>query len=135
MPKISFQQLKRIAQHGVSIINGVAGDKLHNTSLGIEMGFYHQHKRLALDTNSLSERYASLNAVPSPKICILIHGVTDNETTWTMPDKSDYGSLLEQDFQYTPFYLRIMTSTVRHQAAHAVGNDAYFLYFNGIILI
>ena len=106
MPKISFQQLKRMAQHGVSIINGVVGDKLHNTSLGIDMGFYYQNKRLDLDKNSLLERYASFNTVPSPKICILIHGVTDNETTWTMPNKSDYGSLLEQDFQYTPFYLR-----------------------------
>jgi triacylglycerol lipase len=103
-----FQKLQRIAHQGVSAINGAVGDKLHNTPFGIEMNFYHQNKLVKLDKESLKQYFQQKNdnLEVSNKICVLIHGLTHNETAWEFPDKSDYGSLLERDFQYCPFYLR-----------------------------
>jgi triacylglycerol lipase len=106
---LSLQKLKKVAAQGVSVLNGVVGDKLHNTPFGIEMNFYDKNKPIILDKNTLTERFAEQNTLPTPKICILIHGLTDNETTWAFPDKSDYGSLLKEDLGYTPFYLRYNT--------------------------
>ena len=106
---ISFKKLKKAAAQGVSVLNGVVGDKLHNTSLGIKMDFYAQNKPILLSQKGFSEHFAIYNTVPTSKICILIHGLTDNETTWAFPDKSDYGSLLKNDLDYTPFYLRYNT--------------------------
>ena len=104
-----FQKIKKIAGQSVSVLNGVVGDKLQNTALGIEMNFYAQNKAVDLTKDSLSERYTRLNQIPYPKVCILIHGLTNNETIWEFPDKSDYGALLARDFQYSPFYLRYNT--------------------------
>ncbi len=115
----SFQNFKKINRQGVSILNGVVGDRLQNTPLGIEMGFYHQNKRINVDKNSLLELFNDENTLFSPKICVLIHGVTDSEMTWKFPDKSDYGSLLAQDFQYTPLYLRYNTG--RHISDNGQG--------------
>lgn len=109
MSNKSLQKVKKVTNLGVSILNGVVGDKLQNTPLGIDMRFYDQNKGIRLDKNSLSERHA--HAALSPKICILIHGTTENEATWQFRDKSDYGSLLQHDFQYTPFYLRYNTGS------------------------
>ncbi len=106
---ISLQKLKKAAAQGVSVLNGVVGDKLLNTRFGIEMNFYDQNTPIILDNNKLSERFASQNIIPTPKVCILIHGLTDNETTWAFSDKSDYGSLLKEDLGYTPLYLRYNT--------------------------
>lgn len=104
-----FQILKRIANQSVSMLNGAIGDKLQNTPLGIEMNFYAEGNLVALDKESLLARYAQPDSVISTKICVLIHGLTHNETAWEFADKSDYGSLLAQDLQYTPFYLRYNT--------------------------
>jgi triacylglycerol lipase len=106
MPHKSLEKIKKTAQFGISILNGIVGDKLQHTALGIEMGFFHQNKRIVLDENSLMEHFTQSNKVPTNKVCILVHGVTDNETTWSFQDQNDYGSLLAQDMQYTPFYLR-----------------------------
>ncbi len=106
MPNKSLEKIKKTAQFGVSILNGIVGDKLHDTALGIEMGFFHQNKRIILEQDRLLEHFEQSNKVPTNKVCILVHGVTDNEATWSFRDQNDYGSLLAQDMQYTPFYLR-----------------------------
>lgn len=106
---ISLKKIKKAATQGVSVLNGVVGDKLQNTPFGIEMNFYDQNKPIILDKNSLFEYFTLKNTIPTSKVCILIHGLTDNETTWTFPDKSDYGTLLKEDLGYTPFYLRYNT--------------------------
>jgi triacylglycerol lipase len=104
-----FQILNRIANQGLSVLNGIVGDKLQNTPLGIEMNFYAADTLVALDKESLLARYNQPDSVISTKICVLIHGLTHNETAWEFADKSDYGSRLAQDLQYTPFYLRYNT--------------------------
>ena len=104
-----IKKIKRVADYSVSILNGVIGDRLQNTPLSIDMNFYLNNARIVLEKEKITTAYADSNIVLTPKICLLIHGVTDNETTWTMPDSSDYGRLLAQDFGYTPFYLRYNT--------------------------
>jgi triacylglycerol lipase len=106
---MSIKKIKRAADFSVSILNGVLGDRLQNTPLSIEMNFYLNNERIVLDKGNIATIYATSNMVLTPKLCLLIHGVTDNERTWTMPDSSDYGRLLAQDFGYTPFYLRYNT--------------------------
>lgn len=127
---ISIQKLKKVAAQGVSVLNGVVGDKLQNTPFGIEMNFYDQNAPIILDKNNLSERFASQNTIPTPKICILIHGLTDNETTWAFPDKSDYGSLLKEDMGYTPFYLRYNTGLHISDNGQALANILEQLFQN-----
>jgi pimeloyl-ACP methyl ester carboxylesterase len=104
-----FQILQRIADQGVSVLNGAVGDKLQNTPLGIEMNFYEDGAVVSLDKDNLSIKYQKPDKIAFPKICLLIHGLTHNETAWEFKDKSDYGSRLAQDLQYTPFYLRYNT--------------------------
>ncbi len=127
---ISIKKLKKVAAQGVSVLNGVVGDKLQNTPFGIEMNFYDQNKPVILDKNSLSEHFKSLNILPTPKICILIHGLTDNETTWAFPDKSDYGTLLKNDHTYTPFYLRYNTGLHISDNGQVLANIIERLYQN-----
>jgi triacylglycerol lipase len=106
---MSINKLKRVTDYSVSILNGVIGDRLQNTPLSIEMNFYLNNRPIVLDKNNIATVYGDSNIALTPKLCVLIHGVTDNERTWTMPDSSDYGRLLAQDFGYTPFYLRYNT--------------------------
>ena len=104
-----INKIKRVADYSVSILNGVIGDRLQNTPLSIEMNFYLNNRPIVLDKENITTIYGDSNIKLTPKLCLLIHGVTDNERTWTMPDSSDYGRLLAQDFGYTPFYLRYNT--------------------------
>lgn len=73
-----------------SILNGLVGDTLHaqGSHLAIEM---------------------SLLGKPSGgKLCILVHGLFDSETTWrfSQESKKDYGTLLKKDLGFSPLYLR-----------------------------
>jgi len=53
-----------------------------------------------------------------PRICILVHGLVDDESTWSY-NEGDYGMFLERDLNVSPFYLRYNTglhvSTNRHK--------------------
>ncbi len=109
MSNKSIYKVKRVADYSISILNGVIGDRLQNTPLSIEMSFYLNNKPIILEKENIATIYGDSNIALTSKICLLIHGVTDNERTWTMPDSSDYGRLLAQDFGYTPFYLRYNT--------------------------
>lgn len=109
MSKTSIKKVKQIADYSVSILNGVIGDRLQNTPLSIEMNFYLNNRPIVLEKENIATVYGDSNIALTPKLCVLIHGVTDNERTWTMPDSSDYGRLLAQDFGYIPFYLRYNT--------------------------
>jgi len=96
-----------------SLTNGAVGDYLHTrqNGLAIEMAFYHQGRPLALT------REAVLAAHPRPtnRLCILVHGLSCHEGIWLYPDPSNpghdtsYGALLQQDFGYTPFFVRYNT--------------------------
>ena len=96
-----------LANQGLSVVNGVIGDKLKNTSLAIEMSFFENNKKVDLSKEGLKSHF--IDKQVTPKICILIHGLTNNETIWSFPDETNYGTLLQQDLAYTPFYLRYNT--------------------------
>ena len=105
----NLEKIAKIAARGKSIINGIVGDKIQNTALAIKMNFYEKNKVLDLEKESLVAFNGVNNPKNSAKICIFIHGLTENETTWTFKEGMDYGSLLNQDFDMVPFYLRYNT--------------------------
>ena len=96
---------------GISAINGLVGDNLRkkNSALAVTMGFYHQNRRLALSTS----QFQKLEPAVSKKIVILVHGLSSHEQMWSFPESLktqagdvSYGSLLADDFGYTPLYVR-----------------------------
>ena len=96
---------------GISALNGILGESLHrsNSPLAIQMGFYHQNRRLELCDDHLQNLFPA----PSPKIAIFVHGLASHEQLWAYPrdpetptTRLSYGSLLLKDFDYTPLYLR-----------------------------
>lgn len=97
-----------------AVLNGVVGDYLveQNNPLAIDMGFYHQGLPLSLPNPETTY---------SNKIVVLLHGLTNLETIWdieTAESQSEtsenlntinYGIHLQNDFGYTPFFLRYNT--------------------------
>lgn len=126
------EQYRHWGRLGRSVLNGVIGDYLEkeNNPLAIKMGFYYQYQRLVLDEQlALQVDYPLTN-----KIVVFVHGLTNLETVWDYhrhaitPDESlvdhyidscfdfkgegareNYGSKLQHEFGYTPFYLRYNT--------------------------
>ena len=97
--------------------------------LAIKMGFYHQSRKLPLD----SQFALQLNAALTNKVVIFVHGLTQLETIWDTPPAKNtnstivghyidacfetpksngdesYGHKLQDEFGYTPLYLRYNT--------------------------
>ena len=98
--------LKKGKNKSISAINGILGDYLQKekSSLAIPMGFYHQEKLILLDKKNLKEIFPNFKS----KVCILVHGLCDDEITWNFKKGSSetYGSLLEEELGYTPLYIR-----------------------------
>lgn len=98
-------------ERGVSVLNGMLGDYLRKrgNDLAIAMSFRHQGQSLALTEAALRAAHSSL----SGRLCILVHGFCCNESVWTFPGSgaagNSYGSRLQRDFGYTPFYVRYNT--------------------------
>jgi triacylglycerol lipase len=76
-----------------SVLNGLIGDTLEeeNSPLAIPMEIFGKPK--------------------GKKICLLAHGLFDNEHTWDFSrgPKRNYGGLLKKELGYTPLYLRYNT--------------------------
>lgn len=93
---------------GVSVLNGMVGDYLRErgNGLAVETAFYHENRPLLLTPDDLRRVHPTLTA----KLCILVHGLGCNEGIWSFPDDGGtpvtYGGLLQQELDYTPFYLR-----------------------------
>lgn len=77
----------------LAVLNGAVGDYLHltNNGLATEMQLITRH---ALDEDN------------TKRVVVLVHGLMCTESVWTMADGTDYGSLLERDFGFTPIYVR-----------------------------
>lgn len=98
---------------GVSILNGMFGDYLHHrqNELAIKMACYQHNHPLALTSASLQHAHPT----PTRKVCVLVHGLACNESIWTFSDTGptaapvSYGTLLQAELGYTPFYLRYNT--------------------------
>jgi hypothetical protein len=118
-------------QLGQSLLNSMIGGYLEkeNNPLAIQMGFFHQSKRLSLD----SQLAQQLDGPLSNKVVVFVHGLTNLETVWDYPaegssnasivnhyidvcfnpvnntSQENYGKQLQEEFGFTPFYLRYNT--------------------------
>ncbi|WP_423223845.1 esterase/lipase family protein [Candidatus Amarolinea aalborgensis] len=96
-----------------SLTNGLVGDHLHasQNGLAIDMAFYHLGRPLPLT----AEAVLTAHPQPTSRLCILVHGLSCHEGIWLYPDPANpghdtsYGALLQQDFGYTPFFVRYNT--------------------------
>jgi triacylglycerol lipase len=118
------------ANKSKSILNGVVGDYLDATAngLAIDMGFYRDGK--LVDPSQLFRHHNHDGSTSPLRICVLVHGLTDDETTWQYPKKKnnnsnedngdgtlphedeeqdDYGRSLQRDLGLEPLYLRYNT--------------------------
>jgi pimeloyl-ACP methyl ester carboxylesterase len=86
----TLQKYLGVEGRPLSFINGLMGDTLEakGSPLAIEMKL--------------------LGEARGKKLCILVHGLCDSETTWDYPAQpnKNYGSLLEEDLCYGPLFLR-----------------------------
>ncbi|WP_284382366.1 esterase/lipase family protein [Litoribrevibacter albus] len=127
------------------ILNGAIGDTLAQTQneLAIQMDFYHHNQPLELALPLDSQ----LPHLLSNKLIVLIHGLTNTESIWnfkaaTQENKLDnYGLRLQQEFKYTPFYLRYNTGLDIHENGKAFSNkmsqllDQYPIEVDEIVLV
>ncbi len=106
MMKKFITSLSQKAEPFLSVVNGVIGDSLEKSKIGIaiKMRLYSTNQPLILTKKSLSK----MKLPDSGKICILAHGSCGSEKGWNFKDNtfSNYGSLLEKDRGFTPFFLR-----------------------------
>mmetsp|Transcript_5204 Transcript_5204/g.11009 ORF Transcript_5204/g.11009 Transcript_5204/m.11009 type:complete len:473 (-) Transcript_5204:36-1454(-) len=105
-----------------AILNGVVGDYLDTTrnELAINMNLYPSPSGsdepvdvsvadLALLDAGRPASSCTSSKTKRRRVCILVHGLTDDESTWIMDDGTDYGSLLRRDHNILPLYLRYNT--------------------------
>jgi triacylglycerol lipase len=88
----------------LALLNGLCGDYLRRTGNGLatEMACYRAGRPIALQRDAIARAYPE----PTARIALLVHGVMCSEDIFTLPDGSDYGSLLARDLGFTPLYLR-----------------------------
>lgn len=104
------RRLRGWADWGISAVNGVLGDYLHQrgNGLAIAMAFYHQGRRLPLTAPALRAAHPGATS----RVAVFVHGLGCNEGTWLYPATTtpgvptSYGEQLRRDLGYTPFYLR-----------------------------
>lgn len=98
--------LDKATQRTLHVMNGVIGDMLENkgTGLAMKMTLYASNKPLTVTKKCLSQ----IKLPDTDKICILAHGNCGSEKGWAFKENpsANYGSLLQKDFGFTPFYLR-----------------------------
>lgn len=99
-----------VATWCMTALNGIIGDYLHErgNGLAVEMACYVAGKPLVMDRSRVALAYPHA----TPKLCLLVHGLGCNERLWSFADPQrpeqqiDYGSLLQAELGYTPFYVR-----------------------------
>ena len=79
----------------LAVLNGAVGDMLARTSNGLqlEMGWVRNGLPLRPERAALARAYPGA----TPRVVVLVHGLMCTESIWTLPDGSDYGSLLARD--------------------------------------
>ena len=109
LSKKMVKEISRGTNLAVGVLNGIVGNHLEDqeSGLSIRMQFYVNEQPLTLDINEITKKYRTLNS----KICILIHGLTNDETVWNFKGEKNqnYGTLLEKDLSITPFFVRYNT--------------------------
>ena len=94
-----------LVDHAISALNAWIGDHLAESGNELEqpMAFYRENRSVAPE---------DLEAPPTGKVCVLVHGLGYNESSWKDPERGegeDYGRRLEQQCGHMPLYLRFNT--------------------------
>ncbi len=94
-----------MVENAISTLNAWIGDYLSQTDNELQqpMAFYRDNRPLAPE---------DIAAPPTGKVCVLVHGLGCNESTWRFPaphEGGDYGELLAERCGYMPLYLRFNT--------------------------
>ena len=87
-------------EFAVAVLNGAVGDYLARTDNGLALPM-----ELVVGGRAVSVADAA-GAAPSGRIVVLVHGLMSDESVWTLPDGTTYGSRLATDVGYTPVYVR-----------------------------
>jgi hypothetical protein len=88
----------------IAILNGAVGDRLARTDNGLatSMTLIASGRELPTVREELARAYPAATS----RIAVLVHGLMCTEDIWTLPDGTDYGSLLARDHGFTPLYVR-----------------------------
>ncbi len=92
-------------ERAISVLNACFGDYLSHTDNELQqpMAFFRNNRPLAPE---------EIAAPATGKVCVLVHGLGCNESSWKFPaprEGGDYGRLLERRCGYLPLYLRFNT--------------------------
>src|SRR5262249_62204307 len=88
----------------LAVLNGAVGDMLARTRNGLqlEMGLVRHGQPLAIEREALAHAHPRA----TNRVVVLVHWLMCTESIWTLPDASDYGSLLPRHPGYTPVHGR-----------------------------
>ena len=94
-----------MVENAISRLNAWIGDDLSRTGNELQqpMAFYQDNRPVALE---------DFVAPPTGKVCVLVHGLGCNESSWGFRaphEGGDYGELLAERCGYKPLYLRFNT--------------------------
>ena len=91
----------------LAVLNGLVGDYLSRTGNGLatEMGLYQAGRAIPLEQAELARAYPD----PQGRVVVLVHGLMCTESSWLLPDGTDYGSNLARDLRFSPAYVRYNT--------------------------
>ena len=100
--------------HTESVVNGFCGDHLSRRQNGLDLGMSlrHQGHLLPLERVVLQRSFPEATG----KLCVFVHGLKCTEWVWSNSAERfhgdptvTYGSLLQSDLGFTPFYVRYNT--------------------------
>lgn len=94
------------SERALCVLNGVLGDTLAENKVGLalRMALFDGRGPITLTRQALRRKLGT----DAGKICILAHGSCASEKGWEYKKQRglNYGTFLQKDFGYTPFFLR-----------------------------
>jgi pimeloyl-ACP methyl ester carboxylesterase len=107
----AFGSLAWLGDATLGALNGTVGHYLHTAENALDLGM-----KLRLGASYLPEEPAALALAlrsATPRIALFIHGLSATEWSWCFDGEAyhgdpgaSFGTLLERDLGYTPFFLR-----------------------------
>ncbi len=104
----------KLADNLQGALNGVYGDYLERRENGLAqtMDFRREGKSVPLTADGLRDAYPDATG----RICVFVHGLSCTEWSWNVAGEkfhgdahANFGTLLQSDLGYTPFYVRYNT--------------------------
>jgi triacylglycerol lipase len=94
-------------ENTLAVLNGLVGDHLARTDNGLvtPMTLVRNGEPLATSKGAIAAAHGTVNS----RAVVLVHGLMCTEALWEFEGGGDYGSFLERDAGFTPFYVRYNT--------------------------